>query len=109
MTKLDRLRSAQAAIQAEAEQRYDARRSIRADIKERLAAAGPGTADSADRRAAFDLRAAKRAQLKAIVGSTLPFGIERRMGSWDGVLLAPTDQARTAGRPVARIVEPAQP
>jgi endonuclease G, mitochondrial len=109
MSRLEQLREARASVQADAELRFDARRAERESATRRVAAEGPGAGDSPERQASFNIRAAKRAQLKAIVGEALPFGVERSMGAWDGVLLAPTDQARIAGRPVARLIAPGEP
>ena len=102
MSRRDRLRAAEAKLQSEAAARFEARSVERAATRKELGAGGPGAADSEARRTAFN----ERARLKAILPSFEPSAFERRIGSWDPVLLPPTERAKAAGRPVARLVEP---
>lgn len=107
MSRLDRLREARAQVQKAAENRWNQRKDVRAQTKAVIAAQGPGAADSAARREIFAKRVQDINYLRTIGPRVeLPFGVERRLGpSLDFVGLAPSEQARKAGRPVARIVD----
>lgn len=107
MSRFDRLRKARADVQKAAAERWEARAAIRDRAKATIAARGPGAADSPERQNLFAKRAQGLNYLRAIVPKAdLPFGVERRLGpSLDFVPRAPSDQARKAGRPVARIVD----
>jgi endonuclease G, mitochondrial len=89
-----------------AAERWQRRAPQRRNNERKLATAGPGAADSLDRQYRFASREAVRtAALASIDAGTLPIGLERRIGpSLDLIKYAPSDAARKAGRPVARIV-----
>lgn len=107
MSRFDRLRDARNEVQRAATERWEARSAERAQAKALIATRGPGAADSGERRDAFAKRVQGLNYLRAIVPRVdLPLGVERRLGpSLDFVGLAPSEQARKAGRPVARIVD----
>lgn len=107
MSRLDRLHEAHLQVQKAAEDRWYQRSSIRATAKAVIAAEGPGAADSAERRDKYAKRVQDLTYLRTIGPRiALPFGVERRLGpSLDFVGLAPSEHARKAGRPVARIVD----
>lgn len=107
MDRLGRLRKAREEVQRAAIDRYAARAAERAHNKALISEAGPGAADSPQRRADFRDRVVGMNALRNIQpGGGLPFGIERRMGAtldFEGI--APDAAAKKAGRSVARIVE----
>lgn len=107
MSRFDRLREARDEIKRAATERWEARSAQRAEAKALIVARGPGAADSGERRDAFAKRVQGLNYLRAIVPRVeLPFGVERRLGpSLDFEPLAPSEPARKAGRPVARIVD----
>jgi endonuclease G len=107
MAELDRMRDRMEDIRREAVARWQRRREVRARNEERLAAGGAGAADSPQRQARFAARAQafeSARRLRAVGG--LPLGLERKIGpTLDYTPFAPSDAARLAGRPVARIVQ----
>ncbi|RDJ20290.1 endonuclease [Bosea caraganae] len=111
MDRLRRLREARREVQRSAMERYEQRAPERAHNKALIAEAGPGAADSPQRRDAFVNRVEGMKALRNIrTRRDLPFGIERRMGATlDFDEMAPNAAARKAGRSVARIVEQGGP
>lgn len=107
MNRLKRLHEAQAEIRKGALDRWQERSAARAENRATIAAQGPGAADSPSRRDAYFKRVSAINYINAATPAiALPFGIERRMGaSLDLLGIAPSEQARKAGRPVGRIVE----
>ena len=107
MDRVGRRRKAREEVQRAALERYGARAAERAHNKALISEAGPGAADSLQRRELFRDRVVGMNVLRNIQpGGALPFGIERRMGAtldFEGI--APDAAARKAGRSVARIVE----
>ncbi len=107
MGQLDRIREAQRAVQAAAIKRWNDRAEQREKNRSDIERGGVGAADSPLRNARFKVREAAFEQARELrsVGR-LPIGIERKMGpTLDWTPFAPSDGARTAGRPVARIVQ----
>lgn len=106
MARFDRLREARAEVRRAALRRYLERREERDHVKAVLAANGPGSADSPQRQARYGERMAGIALARALgEANRLPFGMERRMGpTLDFTAFAPSETARKAGLPVARIV-----
>ncbi len=107
MTRMDRLHEARDLAQRRAAERWQERAGSREAGKALIAAAGPGAADSPERR---DLYAKRARDIGFLQTNTrrgiLPLGVERRMGATlDWVGLAPSEKARMAGRPVARIID----
>lgn len=111
MSRLERLQEARLEIQRAAMARWEERTSERRRAKAIIAAQGPGAADSALRQDLFRRRVTCINYVNAVTPSApLPFGVERRMGaSLDLLGLAPSEQARKAGRPVARLVGSVEP
>lgn len=107
MSRLSRLHDAQREVQRAAIERWDARAAARGEAKAIIAAQGPGAADSVERQDRFAKRVQGLDYLRTIAPrGDLPFGVERRLGpSLDLIGLPPSEQARKAGRPVARIVD----
>jgi endonuclease G len=107
MTDLNRMREARLFIQTGAVARWQARAAQRAETRRVVAEQGPGAADSPERQALYKARVRNVSFLRtAAAAARLPLGLERRMGpTLDFVGLAPSEQARAVGRPVARIVE----
>jgi endonuclease G, mitochondrial len=107
MGQLDRTREAGRAVQRAALERWQRRQGERARNTDQVAAGGPGAADSPQRQARFSAREAGLAQARELRRrGMLPLGIERKMGATlDYVPFAPSDAARTAGKPVARLVD----
>ncbi len=106
MGQLDRIREAQREVRYAAMQRWRARAGERSENQRQLQEGGPGAADSPMRNARYAAREAafSRARELRSVGR-LPIGIERKLGpTLDFVPFAPSDGARLAGRPVARVV-----
>lgn len=91
---------------ARASARYLQRTAKRRDIESRLVAGGPGAADSQTRQAELVQRDALRSELKTLVArGRVKLGEERIFGTTYDILdVAPSEVARAAGRPVARIV-----
>ena len=107
MGHLDRVKEAQRAIRAAAIRRWKERTPQRQKNLEDIAAGGIGAANSPTRNARFRAREATFARARELRSlGRLPFGIERKMGpTLDWTPYAPSDGARSAGRPVARVVE----
>jgi len=106
MARLDRLLEAQRAAQLAAAARYEARTAERDKVKATLAVAGPGAADSPQRRMRYRARVDGLDRARALSkAGLLPIGLERKIGATlDYVPFAPSEGAKKAGRPVARIV-----
>jgi endonuclease G, mitochondrial len=101
------MREAQRAAQADAVRRWKERIPEREKNLQEIRAGGPGAADSPTRNARYKAREAlfERAREMRRAGR-LSFGLERRIGpTLDWTPFAPTEGARRAGRPVARVVE----
>ncbi|PDT82143.1 DNA/RNA non-specific endonuclease [Sinorhizobium sp. BJ1] len=104
MSRLEDMRLARKEAQAAAVARFKARTDERAHNKALIAENGPGAADSKERQENYRRRIEGLRSLRA-TAPKLPFGIERKIGPWDPVLVAPNEIARKAGKPVARLVE----
>ncbi len=91
--------------------RWQDRRDERASNTRTVDASGPGAADSAMRQTRYQARSAMFARARTLRSQgQLPVFIERKIGpTLDFLPSAPTDAARTAGRPVARIVTSVDP
>lgn len=111
MGKLDVLREAREAARAAAIQRWSQRQAERSKNKTEIAAYGVGAADSFQRNARFKAREKSfQFALDLRKAGQLSLGLERKMGpTLDFIDLPPSEAARRAGRPVARIVEPFDP
>lgn len=109
MAEIQKIREAQRQIQREALARWNNRSAGRIQNKDDVARGGIGAADSPQRRARMSAREdlMNRARQLRQAG-LLPNTLERRMGATlDYTPFAPTEAARVAGRPVARIVDDA--
>jgi endonuclease G len=96
----DRVRDARQKVMADAFARWVEHWRIREEKRALVAQKGPGAADSPQHRDAFRKREAVRA------ASDIARAAERMIGgSWEGVFFAPSERARAAASPVARIVE----
>lgn len=107
MSLHDRVKEARRAVQQAAIERWQEREGERNRSRAIIAASGPGAADSPERQAQYRRRGA-RMELARSLSRTgqLPLGIERRMGATlDYGPYAPSDGARKAGKPVARLVD----
>ena len=106
MGQLDRLKEAQWAVRRAAIKRWKERSAEREKNLSEIAVGGPGAADSPMRNARFRARETTFAQARELRNlGRLPFAIERKMGpTLDWTPYAPSDGARKAGRPVARVV-----
>lgn len=106
MAELDRIRDARDSIRRAAVSRWADRAAVRAANEAKLLADGPGAADSPQRQARFVARSKAfdtARQLRA--AGALPLGLERKIGpTLDYTPYAPSESARKAGRPVARLV-----
>lgn len=111
MARLDRIAEARQAVREAALTRWLEREGSREQHARDLAAGGPGAADSPQRNSRLQTRETAFEQARALRrAGRLPIGIERRMGpTLDWVPFAPSEAARTAGRPVARLVQMAGP
>jgi endonuclease G len=107
MGQLDRIKEARRAVQRAAVRRWQERAQVRGENRQSIADGGEGAADSAIRNERFRAREEtfERARELRRAGR-LPFAIERKIGATlDYSPFAPSDGARRAGRPVARVVE----
>jgi endonuclease G len=107
MSLFNRVRDAERQVRQAALSRWLKRTDVRDRTKAIIAAHGDGAADSPQRNARLNVRQAGLAKLRSLSrAGRLPLGIERKMGATlDYTSFAPSDLARKAGRPVARIVE----
>jgi endonuclease G, mitochondrial len=107
MGELSRVREAERDVQNAAMKRWLKRTSIRKRNKSAIQSHGVGAADSPMRNARFRARQASMARARELrQAGQLPLGLERKMGATlDFRPFAPSEVARKAGRPVARIVE----
>ncbi len=89
-----------------AARRWRERQAHREDCQCKLHADGAGAADSVDRRWKFAQReAVRRSAIARLRDGTLPRALERMIGpALDMSAKPPSEAARLAGRPVARIV-----
>jgi len=106
MSRLDRMRDARQAVMADALARWSRRAGEREQNRADLDSKGPGAADSAGRVARLAAREAGFAQAATMRREgRLPLGVERKMGpTLDFIDFPPSEAARRAGRPVARLV-----
>ena len=106
MGQLERLKEAQWAARDSAIQRWKERTAVRGKNLRNIATGGQGAADSPMRNERFKAREAAFAKARILrAEGRLPFGLERKIGpTLDFSPFAPSDGARTAGRPVARVV-----
>lgn len=88
------------AVISEAADRWSAKSADVVDAARRLAQGGPAAASSPERAATY----AARETLKRSLPS-LEVGFEKTIGTFDLDDIPPDSAAKTAGRPVARIVE----
>lgn len=107
MADIRKIRDAQRQIQREALARWNDRSAGRIQNKDDVARSGIGAADSPQRCARMAAREGlmdRARQLRQL--GLLPNTLERRMGATlDYTPFAPTEAARVAGRPVARIID----
>jgi endonuclease G, mitochondrial len=89
-----------------AERRWRERQPERRDCQRKIITQGAGAADSSERQWRYARReAARTTALVRLRDGTLPRALERTIGpTLDMVRVPPTEAARIAGRPVARIV-----
>lgn len=106
MGQLERIREAQREVRHAALRRWQERTPERSRNLQDVAARGIGAADSPMRNARYAAREATFARARELRSlGRLPIGLERRMGpTLDWTPYAPSDGARVAGRPVARVV-----
>src|SRR5262245_34230216 len=111
MAQLDRIRDARRQAQQAALERWLQRTPQRAVSLSKIAAEGPGAADSPMRQARFKARQVILDHARVLHQSgQLPAFIERKIGpTLDFDPNAPSEAARKAGRPVARIIETVDP
>jgi endonuclease G, mitochondrial len=111
MSRMTRAKEAKAEVQKAALARWTARANSRDYWKAIIAADGPGAADSLDRQEKYRKRVQDIEMLRTIGRRVeFPFGVERRINLiWEPVPTPPSERARKAGRPVARIVGSADP
>lgn len=109
MSRTDRMHDALQAVMAEALARWRSREGKREQNRADLSS--KGAADSAGRVARLAAREAGFAQAATMRREgLLPLGLERKMGpTLDFIDFAPSEAARKAGRPVARLVTLAEP
>jgi endonuclease G len=107
MGQLDRIKEARRAVQRAAIRRWQQRAQVRGENRRNVEVGGEGAADSAIRNERFRAREETFARARDLRrAGRLPFAIERKIGATlDYSVFAPSDVARKAGRPVARIVE----
>lgn len=105
MNIANRRARARYAIAFAAADRWAKRLETRGDNKRDVAEAGPGAADSLARRKDYVARETTRKVARELSGQgLLSRALERRIGlSLDLDIYPPSEQARRAGRPVARI------
>ena len=106
MSQLDRVKEAQRAARRAALRRWIERQPEREKNLRDVADRGVGAADSPNRNARYQAREAGLARARVLrrLGQ-LPIGIERKIGpTLDWTPFAPSDGARAAGLPVARVV-----
>lgn len=111
MAGLDRLYDRRHALWLAAADRWQARASRRNADQTTVRRFGPGAADSPMRQARFSARSAVLSEAVGLrARGQLPFFIERKIGpTLDFLSAAPSDAAKKAGIPVARIVTSADP
>jgi endonuclease G len=111
MAPLNRFGERKRQVMLAAASRWQARTDSRTSDKATVAALGPGAADSPMRQARFSAREAVLAQAAGLRSQgQLPVFIERKIGpTLDFLSAAPSEAARKAGRPVARIVSSVDP
>jgi endonuclease G len=111
MADLNRLLALRQDIQRKAVERWQARQADRTAAQASIAALGPGAADSLARTARNRTRSELLMQAASMrARGDLPLFIERKIGpTLDFLSNAPSEAARKAGRPVARIVSSVDP
>jgi endonuclease G len=111
MAQLDRMRDLKRQAMLAAASRWQARTVSRSADQATVATLGPGAADSPMRQARYS---ARQVMLSQAIGlrerGQLPIFIERKIGpTLDFLSAAPSEAARKAGQPVARIVSSIDP
>jgi endonuclease G len=110
MSRMERIKEAKAEVQRAALERWSSRTGSRENTKAIIAANGPGAADSVDRQVGHRKRIEAIEMLQTIGPRRLSRALERQLGPvWDPVQTPPNERARKAGRPVAMIVDSANP
>ncbi|CAH0254388.1 DNA/RNA non-specific endonuclease [Roseomonas sp. CECT 9278] len=111
MADLDLMRDRLRMVRRQALAEWDGRAAERETNKETVRRDGVGAADSQPRQQLFDARQSALATARRLHREgRLPLGIERRLGATlDLDIFAPSEAARIAGRPVARIVRGFRP
>src|SRR5262245_6871823 len=94
---IGRLRETRKALMIDAALRWHKRETLRTAGLNKIAALGPGAADSPQQVARFESRESRKASI-----GRLRFG-ERILGTSDFISFAPSAQASTVATPVARI------
>jgi endonuclease G, mitochondrial len=107
MDRRSRVAATRLAIAIEAGQRWQQRTFERTGVQQRLETGDLAQADSAERTARFEVREILRARKRMVEAAAgFPVTTERMIGATlDFTRYAPDEEARRAGRPVARIVE----
>lgn len=105
MARLERLKEAKREVQRAALERYLSRAPERRHNREVIRSQGIGAADTPQRQERYKKRVTELDFARSIGRGRLPIALERRMGATlDFTPFAPSEGARRAGRPVARIV-----
>lgn len=98
----DAIATARRSNMAKALERWNQQAGARNESQSRLRELGPGAGDSPQQLAKWVARENARALLAKA-------GLERRIGTWDPSFFAPSEAARLAARPVARLVNAPRP
>ncbi|CAI8863722.1 endonuclease G, mitochondrial [Pseudomonas chlororaphis] len=98
----DAVASARKSNMAKALERWNQQAGTRTASLSRIRELGPGAGDSPQQLAKWVARENARALLTRA-------GLERRIGTWDPTFYAPSEAARQAARPVARLVNAPRP
>ena len=98
----DAVATARRSNMAKALQRWNQQAGARSESQSRIRELGPGAGDSPQQLAKWIARENARALLTRA-------GLERRIGTWDPTFYAPSETARQAARPVARLVNAPRP
>ncbi|AZC38712.1 DNA/RNA non-specific endonuclease [Pseudomonas chlororaphis] len=98
----DAVATARRSNMAKALERWNRQAVARSESLSRIRELGPGAGDSPQQLAKWIARENARSVL-------VRAGLERRIGTWDPTFYAPSEAARQAARPVARLVNAPQP
>ena len=111
MDAIERVRQSRMQLAVEAAQRWNSHENHREEGLTSIRVHGPGAADSMFRQVRHSMRKAiVNEAAQRIPRSRLPLALERRLGPmWEVYNNAPSEAARLAGRPVARIVTSCNP